>query len=202
MPNYKLHTFQPFIIYSATLSSPALPIPPEEPVTIQHGTSVTGLISPDFTYTNDAKFLRLIQSFKLLLFVPHDTETLHVWFVVADPSWSRLSNSSNTCFLKVWHNILLCPLPAWFCLFPHFAPFCLLMQSRIKFAFWAKSAHCWVTSSLSSTATPSPPHRAALNLFIPQPTLISGVALTQMQHPLDAIPSFTSVNIITQLGVV
>ncbi|KAK4814406.1 hypothetical protein QYF61_018165 [Mycteria americana] len=67
-------------------------------------------------------------------------------------------------------------------------------------------------------------HRAALNPFTPQPVLIPGVALTQMQDPalglvephevhmglllqlvqipLDGIPSLRRVNRTTQLGVV
>ncbi|KAJ7420807.1 hypothetical protein WISP_46437 [Willisornis vidua] len=99
----------------------------------------------------------------------------------------------------------------------------LLMQPRTQLAFWAASPHCCLMSSLTHQHLHVLLGRAALDLFIPQPVLIPGVAPAQVQHlapglvkpheipmdphpelvqiPLDGIPSFTGVNHITQLGV-
>ncbi|TRZ08527.1 hypothetical protein HGM15179_018584 [Zosterops borbonicus] len=71
--NCKLRTLQPLhytVCHLPTLS--ALPIPPEKPVTIQHGTPVTRLIPPGFIYTNDVMSLGPDQNFELFLFVPYD----------------------------------------------------------------------------------------------------------------------------------
>ncbi|RMC07382.1 hypothetical protein DUI87_16847 [Hirundo rustica rustica] len=54
-----------------TSTSSALPIPPEEYVTVQLGTRATGRIPPGFTYASDVKSLQLGYSFGHLLFVPH-----------------------------------------------------------------------------------------------------------------------------------
>lgn len=47
-------------------ATPALPIPPGEPGTIQQGTPVTELISSGFAYATDAKSLGLGLGFELL----------------------------------------------------------------------------------------------------------------------------------------
>ncbi|KAK4821667.1 hypothetical protein QYF61_027135 [Mycteria americana] len=58
----------------------------------------------------------------------------------------------------------------------------LLTQPRISLAFWAASAHCWLMSSFFIHQYPQVfLGRAALNPLIPQPVLIPGVALTQVQ---------------------
>ncbi|PKU30563.1 hypothetical protein llap_19132 [Limosa lapponica baueri] len=98
------------------------------------------------------------------------------------------------------------------------------MQPRIRLAFWAASAHCWLTLIFSSTSTPKCfTLRAVLNPFSTQPVFVLGIALTQMQDlalglvelqevctgpplkpvqvPLDGIPSLQRVDCATQLGV-
>jgi len=99
----------------------------------------------------------------------------------------------------------------------------LLMQPRIWLAFSAASASCHVQLFIHQYPKVLL-GRASLNLFVPQPVLIAGVALTQMQDlarglvkphevhthlllqlvqvPLDVIPSFWCANCITQLGVI
>ncbi|KAK4810613.1 hypothetical protein QYF61_007350, partial [Mycteria americana] len=55
--NCKRHTIQPLpYIQRHPPASPALPVPPEEPITVHHGTPVTGLIPPGFTYANDVVY--------------------------------------------------------------------------------------------------------------------------------------------------
>lgn len=67
------------------------------------------------------------------MFILHGIEILlHVWFILADTSWSRLSKHSNACFLKLWHTTSLLSLDM-FCPFPHFVPFHRLMQDKICF---------------------------------------------------------------------
>lgn len=75
------------------------------------------------------------------------------------------------------------------------------------------SAHCWVASSLSSTSTLKSFSAGLLNLSMPQPVLIWGIALIQVQPlalslanplklvqiPLDGILSFRCVNHITHM---
>lgn len=71
-------------------TSPALPIPPKDPVTIQHGTTLTGLIPRGFTHASDVIFLGLDQGFDLLLLTLYAAhvcvETCQVWFIVVNAS--------------------------------------------------------------------------------------------------------------------
>lgn len=60
-PGCKLRTAQP--LHYLQHQPPALPVPLEDPVTIQHSTAVTGLFPPGYTYTNDAIALGLRQGF-------------------------------------------------------------------------------------------------------------------------------------------
>jgi len=98
----------------------------------------------------------------------------------------------------------------------------LLMEPRIRLAFWAASAHGRLASRFSSTSTPKSFSSGLLS--IPHPVLIPGVALTQMQDPalglaepheihtgpllkfvqvpLDGIPSVRHVDCTTQLSVI
>ncbi|TRZ15772.1 hypothetical protein HGM15179_011354 [Zosterops borbonicus] len=68
--NFEFDTFYPFYYTQCHPSaSSALLIPPEELVTVQWDTPVTGLIPPGFTYANDVTSLGLDQNLELL-FVP------------------------------------------------------------------------------------------------------------------------------------
>ena len=58
----------------------------------------------------------------------------------------------------------------------------LLMQPRIRLAFWAASTCCWVMLSFSSTSKVLL-SKAALYPFVPQPVLIVGVSMTHVQDP-------------------
>jgi len=58
----------------------------------------------------------------------------------------------------------------------------LLMQPRILIAFWAARAHCWLIVQLFIHQDPQVLLcRAALNEFF-QALILSGVALTNVQH--------------------
>lgn len=59
----------------------------------------------------------------------------------------------------------------------------LLIQPWIQLTFWAASAHCWVVLRFSSTSTLK--FLTGLDLFIPQPELIPGVATAQVQEDLE-----------------
>ncbi|PKU39142.1 hypothetical protein llap_10552 [Limosa lapponica baueri] len=101
----------------------------------------------------------------------------------------------------------------------------LLMQPRMRLAFWAASAHCWLMLSFSITNTPQDIFiRTALNPLFAQPVFVLGTAVTQLQDlalgpvelyevcmggplkpvqvPVDDIPSFQCVDRSTQPGVI
>ena len=100
---------------------PALPIPPEEPMTSCHSTPVTGLIPSGFAYASDAIALGLDQTFSLLLLIPHAMhiiKTFQVCFRVLSASWSRLTDLASTLSRKHW-----CAPPRLISSEPSFIPF-------------------------------------------------------------------------------